>query len=89
MYVTGQGSLRYRNATKSRTRVITVLKAKDYALTAGNLDDRCRLPRIQSRVNALHKSNGCYACLSQVAWVHTSDGKQQVNAGSIPAALTN
>ena len=54
MYVTGQGSLRYRNATKSRTRVITALKAKDYALTAGDLDDRYRLPRIQSRVNALH-----------------------------------
>ena len=57
-YITGQGSLRYRNATESRTRVITVLKAKDYALIAGDLDDRCRVSRIQSRVNALHKSNG-------------------------------
>ena len=62
---------------------------ESHALTAGDLDDRYRLPRIQSRVNALHKSNGCYACLSQVAWVHTSDEKQQVNAGSIPATLTN
>ena len=42
MYVTGQGSLRYHSATESRTQVAPVLKAKDYALTAGDLDDRCQ-----------------------------------------------
>ena len=35
VHVTGQGSLRYRNATESRTQVAPVLKAKDYALIAG------------------------------------------------------
>ena len=59
-------------------------------------DNKARtLPRRRRKESAIidkallsfHKSNGCYACLSQVAWVHTSDGKQQINAGSIPALL--
>ena len=64
MYVTGQGSLRYRNATESRTQVAPVLKAKDYALIEsldGEITRLCKSAEIVDRshsIFALHKSNG-------------------------------
>jgi len=75
IHVTGQGSLRYRNATESRTQVAPVLKAKDYALIESLDEEITHLCKSAEIVDRRARSS-LYI-------------RVMVSAGSIPATLTN